>query len=118
MPLHAYPCTCITHELHEETNLNLNVSTGQAAQLMCPVAEPKTYNNYIPYERESLANLENRPWFTKLKPSKLVLTINNLLADLLIHQTFFCQMFEKSQFAKLFLHQTFPLYTVANYIIT
>ena len=27
--------------------------------------------------------------FTKLKPSKLVLTINNLLDDLLIRQTFF-----------------------------
>ena len=38
---------------------------------------------------------------TKLKPSKLVLTINNLLADLLIRQPFFCQMLEKSQFAKL-----------------
>ena len=36
-----------------------------------------------------------------LKPSKSVLTINNLLADLVIRQTFFCQMFEKSQFAKL-----------------
>ena len=30
----------------------------------------------------------NQPWFAKVKPSKLVLTINNLLADLLIHQTF------------------------------
>ena len=35
------------------------------------------------------------------KPSKLVLTINNLLADLLIRQTFFRQMLETSQFAKL-----------------
>ena len=50
---------------------------------------------------ESLVNLANRPWFTKLKPSKLVLSINNLLADLLLHQTVFCQMLEKSQFAKL-----------------
>ena len=33
--------------------------------------------------------------------SKLVLTINNLLADLLNHQTFFCQMLGKSQFTKL-----------------
>ena len=31
---------------------------------------------------ESLVNLANHPQFTKLKPSKLVLTINNLLADL------------------------------------
>ena len=36
--------------------------------------------------------------------------INNLLADLLIHQTFFYQMLEKSQFAKLSPHQTFMLY--------
>ena len=46
-----------------------------------------------------MANLANRPKFAKLKPFKLVLTINNLLADLLIRQTFFCQMFETSQFA-------------------
>ena len=50
---------------------------------------------------ESLANLANHPWFTKLKPSKLVLTINNLLANLLICQTFFRQMLETSQFTKL-----------------
>ena len=30
------------------------------------------------------------------KQSKLVFTINNLLADLLIHQTFFCQMLKES----------------------
>ena len=35
----------------------------------------------------------------KIKPPKLVLTINNLLADLLICQTFFREMHEKSQFA-------------------
>ena len=42
------------------------------------------------------------------KPSNLVLTINNLLADPLIRQTFFCQMLKKSQFTKL----TFPLYGI------
>ena len=47
------------------------------------------------WQGESLTNLANRPRFAKLKPSKLVLTINNLLADLLI-----CQMLETSQFAK------------------
>ena len=36
--------------------------------------------------------------------------MNNLLADLLIHQTVFCQMLENSQFTKLFPHQTFPLF--------
>ena len=54
------------------------------------------YPKYIPYSGklwwgESLANLANRPWFAKLKPSKLVLSNNNLLADLLIRQTFFRQ---------------------------
>ena len=44
------------------------------------------------------------------KLSKLVLTINNLLADLLIRQTFFRQMLEKSQSAKL------SHYTVATNI--
>ena len=43
-----------------------------------------------------LANLANRLRYAKLKPSKLVLTINNLLADLLIRQ-----MLETNQFAKL-----------------
>ena len=46
-------------------------------------------------------SLANHPRFAKLKPSKLVLAINNLLADLLIRQTFVHQMFETSQFAKL-----------------
>ena len=64
---------------------------------------------------ESLVNLVNRPQFAKLKPSKFVLTINNLLADLLIRQTFFRQMLETSQFAKLSRHQTFPLYSIRNY---
>ena len=35
------------------------------------------------------------------KTSKLVLIINNLLADQLICQIFFCQMLKTSQFAKL-----------------
>ena len=61
---------------------------------------------------ESLVNLANRLWFTKLKPSNLVLTIDNLLADLLIHQTFFHQMLKKSQFAKRSPHQTFLLYGI------
>ena len=39
--------------------------------------------------------------FAKLKPTKLVLAINNLLADVLIRLSFFCQMLKKSQFAKL-----------------
>ena len=59
------------------------------------------------------------PWFAKLKASKLELTINNLLADLLICQTFFCRIHEKSQFvppAKLSHHTVYsgllPKHTV------
>ena len=51
---------------------------------------------------ESLADLANHPRFAKLKPSKLVRTINIIYWLIcLILQTFFHQMFEKSQFAKL-----------------
>ena len=52
----------------------------------------------------------NHLWFAKLKPSKLVLRIDNLLGDLLIRQTFFRQMLEKSWLTKLSPRQTFPLY--------
>ena len=55
-------------------------------------------------------NLANRLQFAKLTPSKLVVTIDNPLADLFIRQTFFCQTLEKSRFAKYFARQTFPLY--------
>ena len=54
----------------------------------------------IPYsgkvwQGESLTNLANHLRFAKLKPSKLVVTIDNPLADLLIRQTFFRQTLEK-----------------------
>ena len=68
-----------------------------------------TYRIAGKFGRGSSANLVNRQQFIKLKPSKLVLKINNPLADLLIRQTFFCQMLGKSQLAKLF-PQTFLLY--------
>ena len=59
------------------------------------------------WQGESFADLANHLWFAKLK---LVLTIKNLLADLSICQTFFCQILKKSQFTKLSPRQTFPLY--------
>ena len=62
------------------------------------------------WQGESLANLANRLRFAKLKPSKLVVTIDNPLADLFIRQTFFRQTLEKSRFAKHYARQTFPLY--------
>ena len=58
---------------------------------------------------ESLANLMNRLQFVKLKSSKLVVTINNPLADPFIRQICFHQMLEKSKFAKFSTHQTFLL---------
>ena len=69
----------------------------------------KPYSGKVWWE-ESLANLANHLCFAELKSSNLVLTINNLLAYLLIRQTFFRQMLKKSQFAKLSVHYTFPLY--------
>ena len=39
--------------------------------------------------------------------TKTIQIINNLLADLLIHQTFFRQMLETSQFANVSLHAVF-----------
>ena len=72
-------------------------------------------------EGETLANLANRPWFAKLKLTKLVLIINNLLTDLLIPQTLFCQMLEMSQLAKfppakLSLHTVFCLKVLLVYL--
>ena len=73
--------------------------------------------SYVPYSgkvwrRESLANLANRRRFAKLKPSKLITTIDNPLADLFIRQTFFRQTLKNSRFAKHYARQTFPLYGI------
>ena len=62
---------------------------------------------------ESLANLANRRRFAKLKPSKLIPTIDNPLADLFIRQTFFRQTLKNSRFAKHYARQTFPLYGIS-----
>ena len=68
---------------------------------------------------ESLMNLANHSWFTKLKPSKLVLAINNLwLIYMLICQTFLCQMLKNSKFAKLLCRQIFLLYGFHIYFDT
>ena len=53
--------------------------------------------------------MENHLRFAKLKPSKVVIIINNLLVDLFVHQTFFRQTLEKSKFAKHSPRQTFLL---------
>ena len=64
---------------------------------------------------ESLANLANRLQFAKLKPSKLIVTIDNPLADLFIRQTFFRQTLEKRRFVKhsackLSHYMVYPIY--------
>ena len=74
-------------------------------------------SNKIPYSGkvwrgESLVNLANRLRFAKLKPSKLVVTIDNPLADVFIRQTFFREMLEKGRFAKHSARQTFLLYGI------
>ena len=43
--------------------------------------------------------------------STYIITINNLLGDLLIRQTFFCQMLEESVYQTC-PYQTFPLYSI------
>ena len=54
--------------------------------------------------------LANRLRFAKLKPSKLIVIIDNPLANVFIRQTFFHQTLENSRFAKHSARQTFPLY--------
>ena len=46
----------------------------------------------------------------KTKTIQISIIINNLLADLLIPQTFLRQKYEKSQFTKVFPCKTFLLY--------
>ena len=65
------------------------------------------------WQVESLANLVNCLRFAKLKPSKLVVTINNPLADLFICQTISRQMLEKSKFATNILPTKLSCYMVA-----
>ena len=55
---------------------------------------------------------------TKITKITTVPAINNLLSDLLIYQTFFCQIFEKAQFTNLSTCQTFLLYGIFRLTIT
>ena len=62
-------------------------------------------NIQVPYSRKVWNGKVQWIWWIihdspKLKPSKLARTVNNLSADILIDQTFFCQMLKKRQFAK------------------
>ena len=53
-------------------------------------------------------SLENHLRFAKIKSSKLVVTFNNLLVDLFIHQTYFTKIF--IQFHQTLSIPNFPLY--------
>ena len=66
--------------------------------------------HHILYSRNILWGemLANYQQFAKLKPCKLVVTINNLLANLLIRQTFLPKSL--STFTKHCHRHTFPLY--------
>ena len=71
---------------------------------------------------ESLAILINRLWFTKLKPSKVLVTINNPLVDLFICQAFFCQTLQKSNSpnilpAKLFRYMVCAMHSTGCIVL-
>ena len=102
----------LSNNNRKKYNTVSNKSEAHFVKQRNPIYERRSlipYSGKVWWEK-SWANSANHSWFAKLKPTKLVLTINYLLADLLICQTFFHQMFEKSQFAKLSPRQTFPLY--------
>ena len=56
----------------------------------------------------SLTNLANHQHFAKLKTSKLVVTIENLLADLLIRQTIFLPKSLSIHFHQILSLSNFP----------
>ena len=86
-----------------------------AVELNYSFTDDPEYRKKVPYSGkvwrgESLANLANHRRFAKLKPSKLIPTIDDPLADPFIRQTFFRQTLKNSRFAKHYARQTFPLY--------
>ena len=117
---HYFLCAVASKPMHDimtqlagvhHHNYQLDHLLQQHITLFLPIC---TNTSYRIAGKLSWGNLANRWWFTKLKPSTLVLTINNLLADVLICQTLFCQMLKKSQFPKLYPHQMFPLYSIIS----
>ena len=81
----------------------IHILCGQLSNLTIP------YSGKV-WRGESLVNLANRRQFAKLKPSKLIPTIDNPLADPFIRQTL-----KNSRFAKHSARQTFPLYSITKY---
>jgi len=59
------------------------------------------------WQEESLVNCER---FAKLKPSKFLLNNYNLLAESIHSPNFFSPNVLRTEFAKLYAHQTFLLY--------
>ena len=66
---------------------------------------------------ESLLNLAKCRLFAKLKLFKLVFTINNLLADVLIRQTFFHRILKKRVNLPNFTSTKLSRYTVCMYVV-
>ena len=91
-----------------ERTCRIRCGSIKSTKVRCQCGPVNTYCIVGKFGGQSLVN---HPWFTKLKLSKLVLTIDNLLAYLLIRQTFFRRKLEKSQFVKLSPNQTFLLYS-------
>ena len=73
-------CFLHVHIVHVEVVCSLfNCTT-----ILCDMGKCVPYSGKV-WWVESLANLVNCLQFAKLKPSKVVVTINNPLADLFIH---------------------------------
>ena len=70
----ACACACICVSIYPST---------------CPPSRLLITMYHIVRREESLGNFKNRSWPAKLNSSTLILTINNLLVNLLIRQTFF-----------------------------
>ena len=119
---HNHMCTVIwwlyIHWLHNKCLTAFASSIGEYHMLQLYfwiVSVSCNYWIYYTVQQESLvgeclANLTNCQWFANLKPSKLVLTTNNLLADLLIHKTSFAKCLKRVNSPQTFPCQTFPLY--------
>ena len=93
--------------------MNLNIGLIQVA-ISLRGRERELGGLYITAQWESLAGRKfeivcNAP---NQKPSKLVVIINNPLADLFIHYTYFCQTLDKSKFTPNILSAKLSYYTV------
>ena len=90
---------------HNKTLYSSQELVFQSCEPICEIGE-NLHLGKIPYGGkvwwvESLVNLANRLWFPKLKPSKVVVTINNPLNDPFIHQTFSAKCMKRVNFPNI-----------------